>query len=403
MKNILNVFKKEMRRFFTDRRMILALFGPGILIFCIYTLMGSLIPSLESDFSKPETGITYNVAYTDNYITDTIPDTLPKIVLDFDTVAKSEENSINTIPMKKNRVDEYKEKVKNNEVDVLVVFSDNFDKDYIDPSKKTTNAISLFYSAGSKTSTHVYSVFSQLLSTTYQNYSVNFIDGVYVDSNVSQDNAIMSSIMAFIFPIITISMLFSTAASICPESIAGEKERGTLSSVLLTPIKRYQLAFGKILALTFTGICSGVATFIGLFFSLPKLMGGSSIFNGGSALTVILMFLLIITLLLVFISFGTLISAYCKSVKEASSYLSPMMILFLMFAVIPLIVDVSNTGFAFVPILNSVSLMSMLIKGVAFTVLVPYFLITIAVNVVIIALLIYVISLAFKSEKVMMR
>ena len=32
MKNVMTIFKKEMRRFFTDKRMLLALFMPGLLI-----------------------------------------------------------------------------------------------------------------------------------------------------------------------------------------------------------------------------------------------------------------------------------------------------------------------------------------------------------------------------------
>ena len=36
MKNIKTVFLKELKRFFTDPRMLIALFLPGILIFIVY-------------------------------------------------------------------------------------------------------------------------------------------------------------------------------------------------------------------------------------------------------------------------------------------------------------------------------------------------------------------------------
>ena len=38
MKNILTILKKELRRFFTDSRMLLGIFLPGVMIFAIYTV-----------------------------------------------------------------------------------------------------------------------------------------------------------------------------------------------------------------------------------------------------------------------------------------------------------------------------------------------------------------------------
>ena len=43
MKNILTIFKKEIRRVFTDRRMVMSLILPGVLIFIIYSIMGQFI------------------------------------------------------------------------------------------------------------------------------------------------------------------------------------------------------------------------------------------------------------------------------------------------------------------------------------------------------------------------
>ena len=45
MKDILTVIKKELKRFFTDYRMLAAMILPGILIYVIYSFMGPLISS----------------------------------------------------------------------------------------------------------------------------------------------------------------------------------------------------------------------------------------------------------------------------------------------------------------------------------------------------------------------
>ena len=65
MKNAITVFKKEMRRFFTDRRMLAALFLPGIIIFLVYSLMGKFFTSAILDNKVTDT--SYRIAYTGNY------------------------------------------------------------------------------------------------------------------------------------------------------------------------------------------------------------------------------------------------------------------------------------------------------------------------------------------------
>ena len=43
MKSILIIAKKELKRFFTDKRVLMGLILPGLLIFLIYTFMGNII------------------------------------------------------------------------------------------------------------------------------------------------------------------------------------------------------------------------------------------------------------------------------------------------------------------------------------------------------------------------
>ena len=208
-------------------------------------------------------------------------------------------------------------------------------------------------------------------------------------------------IVSFIFPFITITFLFSTAVSICPESIAGEKERGTLSSILLTPVKRHEIVLGKILALSLTSLLSGIVSSLGVLFSLPNLMGLSikDLFpNVGS---IFLLLLVLLSLLFVFVSFATLVSTLCKSIKEASSFLSPLMGLFLVLTMIPLFADVSSLGFSFIPILNVTASMALIIQGVPIFTLAPYLAITITMNLLLALGLVFLTGYLFRKEKVM--
>ncbi|MFQ7035420.1 MAG: ABC transporter permease subunit [Candidatus Borkfalkia sp.] len=53
---------------------------------------------------------------------------------------------------------------------------------------------------------------------------------------------------------------------IAPESIAGEKERGTIATLLVTPIKRSELVVGKVLSLSALSSLSAISSFIGTFY-----------------------------------------------------------------------------------------------------------------------------------------
>mgnify|MGYP002580697283 CR=1 FL=1 len=59
MKTILTILKKEFARIFKDRRLLLSLLLPGILIYCIYSLLGGAIGNIVS----PSGNDTYTVAF----------------------------------------------------------------------------------------------------------------------------------------------------------------------------------------------------------------------------------------------------------------------------------------------------------------------------------------------------
>ena len=60
MKTILVVFKKELKRYLTDKRMLMGLILPGLLIFLIYSLMGEFMMDMVAPSNE------YNIAIVNN-------------------------------------------------------------------------------------------------------------------------------------------------------------------------------------------------------------------------------------------------------------------------------------------------------------------------------------------------
>ena len=58
MRSIFIIIKKELKRFFTDRRMLLSLFLPGIILYLVYSLMGNVMGGMTA----ADEGHVYKIA-----------------------------------------------------------------------------------------------------------------------------------------------------------------------------------------------------------------------------------------------------------------------------------------------------------------------------------------------------
>ena len=395
MKNIKTVFLKELKRFFTDPRMLLALFLPGILIFIVYSIMGDIMKSALTGNNVTEA--TYNIAYTDNSGSEK-----PAIISFFDAYMASSENEktneVKYTPIPLADAEKTKDNLVGEGYDVLIVFSNNFETAVYTPKDiANPNHIDVYYDGASEKASNAYQIITAGISSCYNNYYVN-VDKDFkpIEANVSESDFMAGKVMGFIFPMVTVSLLFSTVMSTCPDAVAGEKERGTLAAMLLTPIKRSELALGKILALAVVSAASGIVSFLGLAGSIPKLMGGLDFNFSGT--TIVLLAFLVLTTLFLFVTIGLTISSVAKTTKEATSYIGPMMMILMLTAILPAILDTSSIGFAFIPFLNMASCMADILAG---GVSVPFFLITIGMNVAVSGLLIYLITRIFNNERLM--
>lgn len=398
MNNIKTIFLKEMKRLFTDKRMLMALFLPGILVFCLYEFIGNTISSTSIVSTPKDT--QFSVAFTDN---SGIDDAHPLIIGTLEAYFSSYEptNSIKTTAVASDdaTITKTKDDVTSGTFDVFIVFSDDFEKNIqTAQGSHLTNRITLFYNGSSENASYVYSLTKSFVSATYNNYSENITaDGVAVEPNIGEGDAIGQKIMGFIFPMVTISLLFSAVMTICPETISGEKERGTLASVLLTPIKRSELAIGKILALSVASVASGAMSFLGLYLSLPSLLGQTNLsigLSGGIAL-----FLLIITALFLFVSLGMVVSSFARSIRETTSYLTPLMMVLMVVGFLPALMDISGIGFSFIPLFNISACMYLIISSGSVAPL--YLLFTVLTNLALTGFFVFVTGKLFDNEKIM--
>jgi sodium transport system permease protein len=145
-------------------------------------------------------------------------------------------------------------------------------------------------------------------------------------ADVAGEGATLGRILAQLAPMLIMMFMVIGAMMTTTESIAGEKERGTLATLLITPISRGELAAGKILSLGIEAFLCGLSSILGIILSLPTLIGSrytdgfsfdiSAVYGVFDYLSLILVVLPSIFLAVTLV---TLISAYARNVKEAGT------------------------------------------------------------------------------------
>ena len=386
MNNILTIIKKELRRFFTDKRMLISFILPGLIIYILYSVMGGFM----GDAFTPSQDHTYNV------IVENMPDEY-KVILD------NSEYTINYVDSNDN-IDDIKNEISNKNVDLYINFEDEFNDKL---ANGLTPNVSIYYNSSSPESTEIYSYTYTSLLTLATNVSYNFL--VNMDSNLTYDVAtnedISAMIVTMMLPFLLLTFLFTGCVSISTESIAGEKERGTIATLLVTPTKRSHIAIGKIIALSIAALVSATCSFVGVILSLPKLLSASE--ETGITLqmydfsTYASIFGVILVTVMLFTTLLSIVSTLAKTLKEASQWSSVLMIFIMMFGVTSLMgmgQVPTNPLLYLIPVYNSVQCMSA-IFAMSFNGL--NFVITILANIIYISIGVYVLAKMFNSEKIM--
>lgn len=387
--DLITIIKKEFARFFGDKRMVLTALMPGVLIYAMYSFMGDGM----SQMYEPE----------DNYVYEINVVNMPQTLAFLDEIEDVEVSKIEA-----KDADAIKDAIREDEADILVVFPENFDAEMLayDVMTATTPApnVEIYYNSANTESSNAYGMVREILNGFEQSLANKFdICQGDEEYDLATDEDISAMIISMMMPMLILMMLFSGCLSASVESIAGEKERGTIATLLITPMKRRDLALGKMISLSTFGLISGLSSFLGIMLSLPKLMGGSGLDEvkfGYSVADYAVLFAVIITTTLVIVGMISVVSAYAKSVKEASSLASPLMILVSLVGVTNMMSNGMPTELYWylVPIYNTVQCISG-VFSMDYQML-PV-IITCVANVIYSGILVVVLTKMFGSERIM--
>ena len=330
--NLWNILKKELRELFRDKKslammLVIPIFIP-LLVIGMSALFESQVSKDVSEYNK--IGFAYEMSEAEKSI--------------------AEEMNIEII----NGTDEeLKQKYDNGEINLYITKQDNRYIINTDGSDNSTFASGLMDT--------YFNTYKQYLQQSYlQENNINpneVLNIITVEENViEQDNYFANYIKNYAFLFIMMAITVS-ATYPATDTTAGERERGTLETLLTFPIKSKDIIVGKFLGVTVSSIITGI---ISLVLAIVSLIITKNMFSIYEGVDVMFSPLTILFAVIVIIAYSFFISGLCiaiastsKTFKEAQSALTPLTFISFFPGMIAFMMGITTTPIlSIVPFLN---------------------------------------------------
>ena len=376
--NIFNILKKELREVFRDKKSLSMMLVIPFMIPLIVIGMSALF---DSEDDKPVTdynkiGFSYELSEIEENIMKE---------LEIDYVIDNVEN--------------LEEKYDNEELHLYIIKEN--DK-YIMNGKdneKTAYASMLaesYLSLYEKYLQNEYLINNNINPEEVLNiidYEIKYKD----EENIFSNNI---KIYAFLFIIMAITVSSTYPAT---DATAGEKERGTLETLLTFPIKSKDIIIGKFLSVSISSIITGLLSLILMIISLVISSKMFDIYKGISMMlsfeTIIFSVIVIITYSLLISGLSIAIASTSKTFKEAQSALTPLTFISMFPGMIAFLIDIKSTVLlSMIPFLNYILLFKDIVDGKINYINI---LLMVTSTIFIIIVVLYIIIKQYKSEKVL--
>lgn len=325
------IIKKELTRVFTDKKLIVSLFIlPAVLIIGIYYFMGQMQSAMVDDIERHVSNV-----YIQNSPED-LKDIMTSVNYDANLNYLESGEDLTAI----------KEGILSGATDLLVIFEDDFiDKVNAYKEGAAIPEVKTFYNPSEDYSSSARNNFVDVVLNAYQQKlltnrfgDINQLTVFYIDvdpgsSIIVDDQKASGKVFGMLLPYLITFMLFQGAMSLGIDAITGEKERGTMASMLLTPLKRREIVVGKLISISILASLSAAVYALSMIFAMPLMLNS---FGGGesmeglsltfSALQIVELLAILLVMVYLYVAVVSLASVLAKTAKEAAAFVSPILI-----------------------------------------------------------------------------
>lgn len=361
------VFKKEILELLRDRKTLFFMVALPIFVFPL--LVGGAIYFTSQVVSEAQTKtLTFGIVGKQY---------APELVAEIEQVQSL---SVKELPAADVTEDGLKKAVKNGEFDFIIVIPENYGVD-IEYSGQIVFKIYL-------NDAELNSVQSRLsdIIDTYENafqraafarlgmdesQQQTLLDPMIIEKvNVADDREKVGAVIGGMIPYFLFLLCLQGAMLPAADIGAGEKERGTLETLLLSPISRTDIVMGKFFTIATAGAVTALVTVLSMAIWSVILSQGMAIsyvtdfIASVGAIDVALVFLMLVPIVSMFAAILLSLSIYARSYKEAQGYMTPLVFVVVLPVIIAAVPGIELKGaWAWVPLTNVALAIKELIKG----------------------------------------
>lgn len=438
------VLQKELVRVFSDKKLVFSIFIlPALIMVIIYAIMGSAMKGMLNDIEQ-NTSTVYVVNAPEDFV-----DFIENGDLGFEAeYTYGSEKLGNEEPGDKELGDgelgnkglgdkelededalsEYKEQVRNGELDLIICFPENFTQmvaGYLEGTgKESIPEIKTYYNPSEDYSSEARTRFGNVLESYRQmllkdrvgdmdKLTVFYTDLDAESSMIQKEGASSAKMLSMMLPYFIVFLLFTGPMSLGIDSITGEKERGTMASMLVTPVRRSDIVTGKMIAVSILSLISSLIYALSLIVSIPLLYGNMDEISEAADLSevsglamnfgwvqVFQLIAIMLVLVYLYVNMVSLVAVLSRNAKEAQSLVMPIYILVMVAGVFTIYGGNVEPGFGqyAIPVYGSaIGIQQLIIGELEWSEL----FLNLGVSLIISAVLSFAISKAFNNERIM--
>lgn len=376
--NLWNILKKELRELFRDKKSLAMMLVIPIFIPLLVIGMSALFESQMNVDTKEynKIGFNYELSETERQI--------------------AEEMDINVV---ENTTKKLKGKYEEGKIDLYITKKENHYTIHSDGSDASTYASTLV-----ETYFNTYKEILQQQALQENDIDANQILNIITvkEKVVEEDNFFASYVKnyAFLFILMAITVSATYPAT---DTTAGERERGTLETLLTFPMKSKDIIIGKFLGVTVSSIITGLLSLVLAVISLFISKDMFTIYEGVNTMYSLSS---IIYAIIVIITYSFFISGLCiaiastsKTFKEAQSALTPLTFISLFPGMIAFMIGITTTPLiSIIPFLNFTTIFTDITAG---NINILHITLMIISTIIYISIVLYYIIKQYKSERVL--
>ncbi|MBT1450945.1 ABC transporter permease [Glaciecola sp. XM2] len=361
------VFKKELLELLRDRKTLFFMVALPIVVFPL--LFGGVTYFMSQAVSEAQTKTLNYAIIGQDYGLELV-----------DKLAGVESLSLQSLETQPIDDEQKKTLVRDGEVDFIVEIPSNFGSDIINTGQITIKVFlndAQFNSVQSRLSDVIDELEATYQRVAFASLGLNedqqtgLLNPMVIEKvNVADERESIGAQVGGLIPYFLFLLCLQGAMLPAADIGAGEKERGTLETLLLSPISRQNIVLGKFLTIAFAGVISALVTVLsmaiwGIVLSQGMAIKVVSDFMASiGLLDFLLVFLMLVPIVAMFAAILLALSIYARSYKEAQGYMTPLVFLVIVPVLVAVIPGIELKGvWAWVPLTNVALAIKELIKG----------------------------------------